>query len=54
MTYQDYFLNSDFEDIWAVLCGFYMEHENLKPVYSSLIETIKSLPILPEHSETTI
>ena len=54
MTYQDYFLNSDFEDIWAVLCDFYMEHENLKPVYSSLIETIKSLPILPEHSETTI
>ena len=31
-----------------------MEHENLKPVYSSLIETIKSLPILPEHSETII
>lgn len=54
MTYQDYFLNSDFEDIWAVLSGFYMEHENLKPSYLSLVETIKSLPILPEHSETPI
>lgn len=54
MTYQDYFRNSDFEDIWTVLNGFYMEHENLKPLYSSLVETIKSLPTLPKHSKTTI
>lgn len=54
MTYQDYFRNSDFEDIWTVLSSFYVEHENLKPSYSSLIETIKSLPAKPEHSEPTI
>lgn len=54
MTYQDYFRNSDFEDIWTILSGFYMEHEDLKPLYSSLVETIKSLPIMPEYSEPTI
>lgn len=54
MTYQDYFRNSDFEDIWTILSGFYMEHEDLKPLYSSLVETIKSLPVIPEYSEPTI
>ncbi len=54
MTYQDYFRNSDFEDIWTILSGFYIEHEDLKPLYSSLVETIKSLPVKPEYSEPTI
>lgn len=54
MTYQDYFRNSDFEDIWTILSGFYMEHEDMKPLYSSLVETIKSLPVMPEYSEPTI
>lgn len=54
MTYQDYFRNSDFEDIWTILSGFYMEHEDLKPLYSSLVETIKSLPVMPEYSKPTI
>lgn len=54
MTYQDYFRNSDFEDIWTILSGFYMEHEDLKPLYSSLVENIKSLPVMPEYSEPTI
>ena len=30
MTYQDYFCNSDFEDIWTILSGIYMEQENMK------------------------
>lgn len=54
MTYQDYFRNSDFEDIWTILSGFYMEHEEMKPLYSSLVESIKSLPVMPEYSEPTI
>lgn len=33
MTYQGYFRNSDFEDIWTILSGFYMEHEDMKPLY---------------------
>ena len=54
MIYQDYFRNSDFEDIWVILNGLYLEHEGMKPLYSSLVETIKSLPIKPEYSTPTI
>lgn len=54
MTYQDYFRNSDFEDIWTVLSGFYMEDEHLKPQYSSLVDEIKTMPVDSEHSGNTI
>lgn len=54
MTYQDYFRNSDFEDIWTILSGFYMEDEGLKPQYSSLVDAIKTLPIDSEHLRNTI
>lgn len=54
MTYQDYFRNSDFEDIWTVLNGFYMEDEGLKPQYSSLVDEIRKLPLDSEHSEVPI
>lgn len=54
MIYQDYFRNSDFEDIWTILNGFYLEHEDLKPMYASLVETIKTLPIEDKYSDLTI
>lgn len=54
MTYQDYFRNSDFEDIWIILNGFYLEPDELKTKYQSLFETIKTLPIIPEHSASAI
>lgn len=54
MIYQGYFRNSDFEDIWTILSGFYMEHEDMKPLYFSLVEAIKSLPIKPEYSTPVI
>lgn len=54
MTYQDYFRNSDFEDIWTILSGFYLEHEELKSKYRSLVEAIKSLPADSAHSTTPI
>lgn len=54
MIYQDYFRNSDFEDIWNVLNGFYMEHESLKPIYSSLVDSIRTMPINSKYSDSTI
>lgn len=54
MKYQDYFRNSDFEDIWTVLSGFYLENENLKSQYSSLVEEIKTLPVDTQYSAQTI
>lgn len=54
MTYQDYFRNSDFEDIWTILSGFYSEHEALELEYRSLVEAIKSLPVDSANSTTPI
>ena len=54
MIYQDYFRNSDFEDIWTILNGFYLEHEDLKPMYASLVEAIKTLPIEKKYSDSII
>lgn len=54
MIYQEYFRNSDFEDIWTVLSGFYGEDDGLKPKYETLVDQIKELPVLPEHSCATI
>lgn len=54
MTYQDYFRNSDFEDIWTILSSFYSEHEALELEYRSLVEAIKSLPVDSANSTTPI
>lgn len=54
MIYQDYFRNSDFEDIWNVLNNFYMEHESLKHIYSSLVDSIKTMPVNSKYSDSTI
>lgn len=54
MTYQDYFRNSKFEDIWTILKEVYLEPDELKASYNALYETIKTMPILPEYSEETI
>lgn len=54
MIYQDYFRNSDFEDIWVILNGFYLEHEDIKPMYASLVNEIKALPIEEKYSDSTI
>ena len=54
MTYQDYFRNSTFEDIWAVLKEVYLEPDELKVAYHTLYEALKTMPIMPEYSSETI
>lgn len=54
MTYQDYFKQADFEDIWAVLSGFYLEDERLKPQYEKLVEEIKTMPVIESQSTEKI
>ncbi len=54
MTYQDYFRNSTFEDIWAVLKDVHLEPDELKASYHALFETIKTMPVEPGYSEETI
>ncbi len=54
MTYQDYFRNSKFEDIWSILKEAYLEPDELKVSYRALYETIKTMPTLLEYSGETI
>ena len=54
MTYQDYFKHADFEDIWAVLSGFYLEDERLKPIYEKLVEEINTMPVIESQSNEKI
>lgn len=54
MTYQEYFRQSDFEDIWTILSGFYGENDSLKEEYEALVKQIILLPMSPEHSTTSI
>lgn len=49
MIYLDYFPNSDFEDPWTILSGFYMTPEDMKPSYSTLVDTINSLPVISKY-----
>lgn len=54
MTYQDYFKQADFEEIWSNLSSIYKEPEEAKPLYGKLLMEIVSLPVDEEHSGETI
>lgn len=50
MIYKDYFINSDFEDVWSVLQSYYREPDSTRNLYKTLFYTIRNLPIDVEHS----
>jgi len=54
MTYQEYFKQSDFKDIWSVLSGYYKESEETRPLYQNLVKEIIGLPIDKAYCEETI
>lgn len=54
MTYQEYFKQTNFEEIWAILSGFYAEPEEARPLYENLVNEIIALPIEQAHCDKTI
>lgn len=54
MIYKDYFINSEFEDVWHILQIYYSEPESIKYLYKKLFYTIRNLPIDVEHSGTPL
>ena len=54
MTYQEYFKQTNFEEIWAILSGFYAEPEDARPLYENLVNEIVALPIEQAHCDKTI
>jgi len=54
MTYQEYFRQTNFDEIWLVLNGFYNEPEETRPLYENLVKEIIDLPIDEAHCDETI
>lgn len=50
MIYKEYFIKSDFEDVWYTLQSYYIEPESVKKLYKTLFYTIRNLPIEEIHS----
>lgn len=54
MIYKDYFINSEFEEVWHTLQTYYREPDSLRRLYKTLFYTIRNLPIDTEHSDTPL
>ena len=54
MTYQEYFKQTNFEEIWVLLSRFYAEPEEARPLYENLVNEIVALPIEQAHCDKTI
>ncbi|MDE6537187.1 MAG: hypothetical protein K2M13_04025 [Muribaculaceae bacterium] len=54
MIYKDYFINSQFEDVWNTLQTYYNEPEGVRNLYKSLFYTIRNLPVDEVHSGTPL
>ena len=51
MIYKEYFINSEFEDVWCTLQTCYNEPESVRNLYKTLFYTIRNLPIDNTRSE---
>ena len=54
MIYKDYFINSQFEDVWHTLQTYYNEPEGVWNLYKTLFYTIRNLPVDEVHSGTPL
>ena len=54
MIYKDYFINSEFEDVWRTLQTYYNEPESVRNLYKTLFYTIRNMSIDEAHSDTPL
>lgn len=52
MICKDYFISSQFEDVWHTLQTYYNEPEGVMNLYKTLFYTIRNLPVDEAHSST--
>ncbi len=45
MIYKDYFINSEFDNVWRVLQYCYKEPESVRNLYKTLFYTIRNMPV---------
>lgn len=54
MIYRDYFINSDFEDVWRTLHTYYNEPASVRNLYKTLFYTVRNLPVDNAHAGTPL
>lgn len=54
MIFKDYFIKSEFEDVWHTLQTYYKEPEAVRKLYKTLFYTIRNLDIDSEHSQSPL
>ncbi len=54
MIYKEYFIKSEFEDVWHTLKTYYKESEAVRKLYKTLFYTIRNLDIDSEHSQSPL
>lgn len=54
MIYKEYFIKSDFEEIWFALQNYYNESECVKKLYKTLFYTIRNMEVDETHSATPL
>ena len=54
MIYKDYFIASEFEDVWHTLQTYYNEPEGVRNLYKTLFYTIRNLPVDEANSGTPL
>ena len=54
MIYRDYFINSNFEDVWHTLQTYYNESASVRNLYKTLFYTVRNLPVDDAHAGTPL
>lgn len=54
MIYKDYFINSDFEEVWRTLHTYYNEPASVRNLYKTLFYTVRNLPVDNAHAGTPL
>ena len=54
MIYRDYFINSDFEEVWRTLHTYYNEPASVRNLYKTLFYTVRNLPVDDAHAGTPL
>jgi len=54
MIYKDYFINSDFEEVWRTLHTYYNEPASVRNLYKTLFYTVRNLPVEDAHAGTPL
>lgn len=54
MIYKDYFINSDFEEVWRTLHTYYNEPASVRNLYKTLFYTVRNLPVDDAHAGTPL